>query len=66
VGNDSDPNNGGSDGKGVRFFADDHGTRKRPQLWSMGMPEGNRYWFPANDSPDDHHTTDFSATVAAP
>ncbi|MBK6304518.1 MAG: hypothetical protein IPF47_01885 [Gemmatimonadetes bacterium] len=66
--NDSDPNNlGGSDGKGVRFFSPTTTEpRKRPQLWSMGMPEGNRYWFPANDSPDDHHTTDFSATVAAP
>ncbi|MBK9976973.1 MAG: hypothetical protein IPP20_03445 [Gemmatimonadetes bacterium] len=66
--NDSDPNNlGGSDGKGVRFFSPTTTEpRKRPQLWSMGMPEGNRYWFPANDAPDDHHTTDFSATVAAP
>ncbi|MFZ1529394.1 MAG: M1 family aminopeptidase [Ferruginibacter sp.] len=63
--NDPDPNNlNGSFGKGVRFFTPSFTEpRKRKQIWSMGMPEGNRYWFPCYDAPDDLRTTEFKATV---
>lgn len=65
--NQSDPNSlGGSAGKGLRFLgptATD--PSKRRQIWSMGEPEGNQYWFPGYDAPDDLRTTEFSATVDA-
>jgi len=63
--NETDPNNlGGSYGKGLRFFGPTFtDPRKRKQIWSAGIPESNRYWFPCYDSPDDFRTTEFTATV---
>lgn len=63
--NMSDPNNlSGSNGKGIRFFEPTSNDTNRPQeIWSMGEPEGNRYWFPGYDSPNDFRTTEFTATV---
>ncbi len=63
--NATDPNNlSGSNGKGLRFFAPtaDDPNRTR-EIWSMGDPESNRYWFPGYDSPNDLRTTEFTATV---
>jgi aminopeptidase N len=55
---------GGTDGKGLRFSepTSNDPTRMR-EIWSMGDPESNRYWFPSYDSPDDLRTTEFAATV---
>ncbi len=63
--NESDPNNlWGSFGKGLRFFEPTSTEpRKRRQIWSMGEPEGNRFWFPGHDAPGDFRTTEFMATV---
>lgn len=63
--NESDPNNlWGSFGKGLRFFEPTSTEpRKRRQIWSMGIPNGNRYWFPGYDSPNDFRTTELTATV---
>jgi aminopeptidase N len=63
--NETDPNNlGGSYGKGLRFFGPTFtDPRKRKQIWSAGIPESNRYWFPGYDSPDDFRTTELKATV---
>lgn len=66
--NDSDPNNiWGSFGKGIRFFepTTTEPNRQR-QIWSVGEPESNRYWFPNKDSPDDLRTTTFIATIEKP
>ncbi len=66
--NESDPNNlGGSNGKGLRFFAPTTTeAHKRRQLWSLGFPTSNRYWFPGYDAPDDLRTTTLIATVPKP
>ncbi len=66
--NDSDPNNlWGSYGKGLRFFSPTSTEpRKRRQIWSMGEPHGNRYWFPGWDAPGDFRTTELRATVEQP
>lgn len=63
--NETDPNNlWGSYGKGIRFFEPSFtDTRKRKQIWTNGIPEGNRYWFPCYDDPGDLRTTAFIATV---
>lgn len=63
--NKSDPNAiGGSFGKGLRFFKPTASTPiKRKQIWAMGEAEGNRYWFPCYDAPDDVRTTELRATV---
>lgn len=63
--NESDPNNlWGSYGKGLRFFEPTSTEpRKRRQIWSMGEPQGNRYWFPGRDAPGDLRTTELRATV---
>lgn len=63
--NETDPNNlWGSYGKGLRFFSPTFtDPRKRKQIWSVGIPESNRYWFPCYDAPDDFRTTEFTATV---
>lgn len=65
--NQSDPNSlGGSAGKGLRFLGPTAADPiKRRQIWSMGEPDGNRYWFPGYDAPDDLRTTELSATVDA-
>ncbi len=66
--NESDPNNiWGSFGKGIRFFSPTSTEpKKRRQLWTSGEPEGNRYWFPCYDYPNDLRTTTFTATVEKP
>lgn len=63
--NTTDPNNlGGSTGKGIRFFAPTSNDLIRPrEIWSIGDPESNRYWFPGYDAPNDFRTTEFIATV---
>jgi aminopeptidase N len=64
--NSTDPNNTwGSYGKGLRFFEPTavEPTRRR-QIWSMGEPAGNRYWFPGYDAPNDVRTFELTATVA--
>lgn len=62
-----DPNSmagGGNAGKGLRFSAPTSNDPIKPkEIWSMGDPESNRYWFPGYDSPDDFRTTEFTATV---
>lgn len=65
--NETDPNNlGGSYGKGLRFFGPTFtDRRKRKQIWTAGIPESNRYWFPGYDSPNDFRTTEVKATVEA-
>lgn len=66
--NASDPNNlWGSYGKGLRFFTPGATEpRRRPQIWSMGKPNGNRCWFPGKDTPGDHRTFELRATVPQP
>lgn len=66
--NDSDPNNlWGSYGKGLRFFTPTTTEpRKRWQIWSMGEPHGNRYWFPGWDTPGDARTCELRLTVPKP
>jgi aminopeptidase N len=63
--NNADPNNlWGSYGKGMRFFEPTStAPRKRRQIWTVGIPESNRYWFPCYDVPDDFRTTELKATV---
>ncbi len=66
--NHADPANlGGSNGKGLRFFSPTTTEPiKRRQLWSIGEPTGNRYWYPGHDTPDDLITSEVRVTVAAP
>jgi aminopeptidase N len=66
--NESDPNNlGGSNGKGLRFFQPTFTEpMKRRQLWSMGEPDGSRYWFPDVHDPADLRTTEIKVTVDKP
>ncbi|MBX7219231.1 MAG: HEAT repeat domain-containing protein [Blastocatellia bacterium] len=66
--NHTDPDNlSGSTGKGLRFFEPTSNDQTRPrEIWSMGDPEGNRYWFPGFDAPNDVRTTELTATVAKP
>lgn len=66
--NAADPNNiWGSYGKGLRFFGPTATEpKKRRQIWSMGEPESNRYWFPGYDAPNDFRTTELTATVEKP
>ena len=66
--NDTDPNNiWGSNGKGLRFFSASYtDPTRRQQLWSFGDPEGNKYWFPCNESPNDFYTSEIKATVPKP
>lgn len=60
-----DPNNlSGSNGKGLRFSQPTSNDPLKPkEIWSMGDPESNRYWFPSYDAPNDWRTTEFTATV---
>lgn len=66
--NSTDPNNlWGSNGKGLRFFSPSSAEpNMKTQVWSMGEPEGNRYWFPCYDAPDDLRTTEFITTIKKP
>lgn len=63
--NEVDPNSlGGNNGKGLRFNAPtSNDPIKVREIWSMGEPESNRYWFPSFDAPNDWRTTEFIATV---
>lgn len=60
-----DPNSlGGSNGKGLRFnVPTSNDPVKVREIWSMGDPESNRYWFPGYDGPNDLRTTELTATV---
>lgn len=60
-----DPNfPGGSNVKGVRFLTPTSTEpTRRAQIWSMGEPASNRYWFPSYDAPDDFRTTELKARV---
>lgn len=66
--NQLDPNSlGGSNGKGLRFSQPTSNDPNKPmEIWSIGEPESNRYWFPGYDSPDDFRTTELTATVDKP
>jgi aminopeptidase N len=61
----SDPNTlGGTNGKGLRFFGPTTTEPTRRQMiWTYGEAEGNQYWFPSYDAPNDFRTTEFTATV---
>ncbi|MBK7709391.1 MAG: hypothetical protein IPJ30_27450 [Acidobacteria bacterium] len=63
--NQPDPNSlAGSNGKGLRWSAPTSNDPLKPrEIWSMGDPESNRYWFPSFDAPGDLRTTEISATV---
>lgn len=63
-----DPNAlSGSNGKGLRFSMPTYNDPTKPkEIWSMGDPQSNRYWFPGYDSPNDLRTTEFTATVDSP
>ncbi len=63
--NQPDPNSlGGTNGKGLRFTEPtSNDPTKMREIWSMGDPEANRYWFPGYDAPNDLRTTEFTATV---
>lgn len=63
--NQTDPNSlGGSNGKGLRFSEPTANDPLKPrEIWSMGEPESNRYWFPGYDAPNDLRATEFTATV---
>ena len=63
--NQLDPNSpGGSNGKGLQFSQPTANDPIKPyEIWSMGDPESNRYWFPSYDAPNDLRTTEFTATV---
>lgn len=63
--NESDPYNpAGSYGKGIRYFGPTFTEpKKRKQLWSMGEPISNCFWFPCNESLEDIRTTDITIIV---
>lgn len=64
--NETDPLNlGGSNGKGgLRFiWPTPAEPARKKQIWSLGEPESNRYWFPGYDYPNDFRTTDIKLTV---
>lgn len=66
--NKIDPNNlWGSFGKGLRFSEPTSNDPNKPrEIWSVGDPVGNRYWFPGFDAPNDWRTSEFTATVDKP
>lgn len=54
----------GTNGKGLRFSKPTFNDPIKPkEIWSIGEPESNRYWFPCYDGPNDLRTTEFIATV---
>lgn len=63
--NEIDPNYlSGTNGKGLRFSNPTFNDPTKPQeIWSIGEPESNRYWFPSYDAPNDLRTTELLATV---
>lgn len=66
--NRSDPNAiSGSFGKGLRFQQPTSTSpNKLRQIYSVGEPEGNKYWFPCNEDIADIHTTEIYATIEKP
>lgn len=49
---------------GLYFFAPSDAEPKVPlMVWSQGEPNGNRYWFPSLDHPNERQTTEIVATV---
>ena len=63
--NEIDPINlSGSNGKGLRFSQPTSNDPIKPkEIWSIGEPISNRYWFPCYDAPNDLRTTEFIARV---
>jgi aminopeptidase N len=63
--NQIDPTNlSGTNGKGLRFSQPTSNDPIKPkEIWSIGEPDLNRYWFPCYDAPNDFRTTEFKATV---
>lgn len=63
--NQLDPNSlGGNNGKGLRFSVPTSNDPNKPrEIWSIGEPESNRYWFPGYDAPNDLRTTECTVTV---
>ncbi len=63
--NQSDPNNiWGSFGKGLRFFRPTMTDKdRRLQVWAIGEPDINSYWFPGINNPMDLRTTELIGTV---
>lgn len=64
--NETDPLNlGGSNGVGgLRFiWPTPIEPKRKKQIWSLGEPESNRYWFPGYDFPNDFRTTEIKLTV---
>lgn len=50
--------------KGLYFMQPDSSDPTlRHQIWTQGAESDNRYWFPANDQPDDKATSEVIATV---
>lgn len=66
--NETDPNNTwGSTGKGLRFFEPTATEpKRRAQVWTAGEPEGNRFWFPCYDAPNDLYTSELRITIEKP
>jgi aminopeptidase N len=64
--NQSDPNNlAGSNGLGLRFLQPTSTEpTKRRQIWAVGEPQANRYWYPGYDAPNDLRSSELRATVA--
>jgi aminopeptidase N len=53
--------------RGLKFLIPDENDPQRPrQIWTVGEPEKNHYWFPCNDSPSDFATAEIFATVDDP
>ena len=51
---------------GMVFVDGSESDPSRPtQVWTLGQPEDNQYWFPAWDYPNDRMTFDLSLTVPA-
>ncbi len=54
----------GNNGKGLRFSAPTFNDPIKPyEIWSIGEPESNRYWFPCKDEPGDLRTTELITTL---
>lgn len=54
----------GNNGKGLRFSSPTFNDPIKPyEIWSIGEPESNRYWFPCKDEPNDLRTTEFITTL---
>ncbi|MEO5931475.1 MAG: M1 family aminopeptidase [Candidatus Kapaibacterium sp.] len=50
--------------KGLYFIQPDSlAPRRRHQIWTQGEAEDNRYWVPIYDYPNDHATSEVTATV---